>query len=147
MNRINDIGAKYIASALASGVQPFTKLRIRNCNISEIGGMNIIQSLAYDRGLRTLEIDNNKLSLDVADELHKTMKMNSNITYLSTQNCDFPEKITNFLRNVAFHNRYDKRSDLTYVDIEDLYDKDNKENVSQEEAIIESKSDEEDSNN
>lgn len=120
MNRINDVGAKYLASSLASGLQPFTKLQIRFCNISEIGGMDIVQSLAYDRGLSALEIDNNKLSLNVAISLHESMKTNTNITHLSTLNCGFQENISNFLRNVAFHNRYNKRSQLTYTDINDL---------------------------
>lgn len=121
MNRINDIGAKYLASTLTSGLQPFTKLQIRYCNISEIGGMDIVQSLAYDRGLLALEIDNNELSLKVAIALHEIMKTNTNITRLSTLNCSFPENISNFFRNVAFHNRYNKHSQLTYTNIDDLY--------------------------
>lgn len=118
MSRINDIGASYLASTLASGLQPFTKLHIRFCNITEIGGMDIVQSLAYDRGLRALDLDNNKLSLKVAIALHETMKTNTNITHLSTLNCGFLENLSNFLRNVAFHNRYNKRSQLTYTDID-----------------------------
>lgn len=147
MNRINDIGGKYLASALASGVQPFTKLRIRNCNISEIGGMNIVQSLQYDRGLRALEMDCNKLSLEVAVALHATMKTNFNIVNLSTHRCNFPETITNFLRNVGYHNRYGKRSELTYVDIDDLFNEVDAEIVSEEELTIKSETEEEDSDN
>jgi len=140
MNNISDIGAKYLASALASGVQPLTKLRVRNCNITEIGGLNIAQSLAYDRGLRALEIDNNPLTLEVAIELHTTMKTNLNITYISIQNCNFPQSITNFLSRVAFYNRHGKRSELIYADLEYLcYDDEvEQENISLEEGTMES---------
>ncbi|XP_060875831.1 dynein regulatory complex subunit 5-like [Metopolophium dirhodum] len=140
MNNISDIGAKYLASALASGVQPLTKLRVRNCNITEIGGINIAQSLAYDRGLRALEIDNNPLTLEVAIALHTTLKTNLNIAYISIQNCNFPQSITNFLSRVAFYNRHGKRSELIYVDLEYLcYDDDvEQENISLEEGTMES---------
>lgn len=141
MNNISDIGAKYLASALASGVQPLTKLRIRNCNITEIGGLNIAQSLAYDRGLRALEIDNNPLTLEVANALHTTLKTNLNIMYISIQNCNFPQSITNFLSRVAFYNRHGKRSELIYVDFEYLcYDDDEveQENILLEEGTMES---------
>lgn len=122
MNEIGDFGSKYLASALASGVRPFTKIRIRNCSITEVGGINFIQSLAYDRGLSSLELDNNPFTREVAVSIHKMFKTNLNIVYISTQNCNFPTKMTNFLRNVAFHNRYNKRSKLNYVDVVDLYD-------------------------
>lgn len=140
MNNISDIGAKYLASVLASGVQPLTKLRIRNCNITKTGGLNIAQSLAYDCGLRVLEIDNNPLTLDVAIALHTTLKTNLNVTYISIQNCNFPQNITKFLNSVAFYNRHGKRSELIYVDIEYLcYDEDlEEENILQEEEIMDS---------
>lgn len=139
MNNISDIGAKYLASALASGVQPLTKLRVRNCNITEIGGLNIAQSLAYDRGLRALEIDNNPLTLEVAIALHTTLKTNLNIEYISIQNCNFSQSITNFLSRVAFYNRHGKRSELIYVDIEYLSDDEDveQENISLEEGTME----------
>lgn len=138
MNDINDLGAKYLASALASGVQAFTKLRIRNCNVTEIGAMHIAKSLSYDRGLRTLEMDNNALNMEVAVELHATMKTNFNIAELSVLNCNFPEKITDFLRNVAFHNRHGKRSEFNYVDVEHLYDRANHDSVFEDGLSIES---------
>ncbi|XP_022173698.1 uncharacterized protein LOC111036106 [Myzus persicae] len=140
MNNINDIGAKYLASALASGVQPLTKLRIRNCTITEIGGLNIAQSLAYDCGLRALEIDNNPLTSEVAIALHTTLKTNLNIEYISIQNCNFPQSITNFLSRVAFYNRHGKRSELIYTDFEYLcYDEDvEEENYSLKEGTMES---------
>lgn len=134
MNNISDIGAKYLASALASGVQPLTKLRIRNCNITKIGGLNIAQSLAYDCGLRVLEIDNNPLTLEVAIALHTTLKTNLNITHISIQNCNFPQSITKFLNNVAFYNRHGKRSEFIYVDIEYLF---NDEDVEEENILLE----------
>jgi len=140
MNNISDIGAKYLASTLASGVQPLTKLRIRNCNITEIGGLNITQSLEYDCGLRALEIDNNPLTLEVAIALHTTLKTNLNIAYISIQNCNLPQSITNFLNRVAFYNRYGKCSELIYVDFEYLcYDEDvEEENISLDEGTMES---------
>ncbi|XP_015371489.1 PREDICTED: uncharacterized protein LOC107167101 [Diuraphis noxia] len=140
MNNISDIGAKYLASALASGVQPLTKLRIRNCNITKIGGLNIAQSLAYDCGLRVLEIDNNPLTLEVAIELHTLLKTNLSITHFSIQNCDFPQSITKFLNSVAFYNRHGKRSEFIYVDIEYLcYDEDVEgENILLEEDTMDS---------
>ncbi|XP_025208048.1 uncharacterized protein LOC112603603 [Melanaphis sacchari] len=138
MNNIKDIGAKYLASALASGVEPFTKLRVRNCNITEIGGLNIAQSLAYDRGLRALEIDNNPLTLEVAIALHTSLKTNWNIAYMSVQNCNFSQNITNFLSRVAFYNKHKKRSEFIYLDFEYLYDEMKEENISFEENMIES---------
>ncbi|XP_060835278.1 uncharacterized protein LOC132918176 [Rhopalosiphum padi] len=138
MNNISDIGAKYLASALASGVQPFTKLRVRNCNITEIGGLNIAQSLAYDRGLRALEIDNNPLTLQVAIALHTSLKTNFNIVYISIQNCNFSQNITNFLSRVAFYNKHKKRSEFIYLDFEYLYDEIKEENISFEEEMMES---------
>lgn len=105
-----------------SEVQPFTKLKIRNCNITEIGGMVIAKSLAYDRGLCTLKIDNNPLNMEVAIALHTVMKTNFNITDLSTLNCNFSYKMTNFLRSVAYYNRYIKRSELNYIDLFELKD-------------------------
>jgi len=116
------MGAKYLASALASGVQPFTKLWIRHCNITKIGGLSIAQSLAYDRGLFTLEIDENPLNMEVAIALHTVMKTNQNITYLSIQNCNVSNKMTNFLTSVAFCNRHRKCSNFDYVNVADLYD-------------------------
>lgn len=135
MNNIGDIGAKYLASALASGVQPFTKIRIRNCNITEIGGINLVKSLTYDRGLSSLELDNNPLTLEVAISLHTVLKTNFNITYVSTWNCNFPTKLANFLRNVTFHNRHDTRSKFDYVGIDDLCDDVEEENVFHEESL------------
>lgn len=132
MNNINDIGAKYLASALGSGAQPFTKLCIRNCNISQIGGINIVQSLLYDRGLCNLALDNNPLNLDVAILLHTMLKINQNITYISIHNCNFPNKMINFLGKVAVYNKYNKRSKLDYIDVEELYDELEKENISEE---------------
>lgn len=122
MNCIADTGAKYLASALASGSQPFTELRIRTCDISEIGGMNIVESLAYDQGLRALEIDNNPLKLRVGVALHAALKTNLNIKYLSTQNCEFPASMAQFFNIVAYYNRRNKRDKLNYVNIESLYD-------------------------
>lgn len=132
MNNIGDMGAKYLASALASKVQPFTKLSIRSCNITEIGGLKIVQSLTYDRGLHTLEMDNNPLSLEVVIALHKMLETNFIISQLSTHNCNFPVKMSNFLRRVVFYNRYKKRSKFIYENIDDLYD-------SKEEIISEEK--------
>lgn len=143
MNNISDMGARYLASCLASGVQPFTKLLVRNCSITEIGGVNIAQSLGIDRGLRALEIDNNPLTLEVAIALHTTLKTNFNIAYLSVQNCNFSQSITNFLSRVAFYNRYNKRSELVYVDFEDLYDVE-EENISLEDEMVESETVEDD---
>lgn len=141
MNNINDIGAKYLASALGSGTGPFTKLWVRNCNISEIGGVNIVQSLAYDRGLRDLALDNNPLTSEVAILLHTVMRTNQNITYLSVHNCNFSNNMTNFLGSVATYNKYDKRSKFNYADFEDLYDELEKENVSEELKIEEEEDD------
>jgi len=115
------MGGRYLASALASGVQPFTKIRVRNCNIAEIGGVNIAQSLAYDRGLSLLQLDNNPFTPNVAVSLYAAFKTNVTVGYISAHNCDFPPKMTNFLRNVAFHNRHGKRSRLDYAEIDDLY--------------------------
>lgn len=138
MNDIGDAGAKYLAAALASGVQPFTTLRLRNCNITEIGGVNIVRSLEHDRGLRAMEIDNNPLTLDVAIALHAVLKNNFNIAYLSTQNCDFPEKMAVFFNAVAYYNRRDKRPEFDYADITDLYDNDDEGDYSlQEEGVCE----------
>lgn len=138
MNNISDIGAKYLASALASGVQPFTKLRIRNCNITEIGGLNIAQSLAYDHGLRALEIDNNPLTLEVAIALHTSLKTNLNIEIISLQNCNFSQNITNFLSRVGFYNKHNKRSAFNYLDFEYLYDEIKEEdNISLEKEMME----------
>lgn len=122
LNNINDTGANYLAHALASGVQPFTKLKIRNCDITDNGGMSIVKSLAHDRGLCTLEIDNNSLNMEVATALHTIMKTNYNITDLSTQNCNFSYKMVDFLRSVAFHNRHKNRSKLKYVEVNMLFD-------------------------
>lgn len=132
MNNIGDMGAEYLASALASKLKPFTKLLIRSCNITKNGGLKIVQSLAYDRGLNTLEIDNNPLSLEVSIALHEMFKTNFIISHISTHNCNFPVKMSNFLRRVAFYNQYQKRSEFIYVNIEDLYD-------SEEEIISEEK--------
>lgn len=144
MNDVNDLGAKYLASALASGAQPFAKLRIRSCNITEIGAMHIVKSLAYDRGLSALELDNNRLNMEVAVELHAVMKTNSNIAELSVMNCNFSEKMTGFLRNVAFHNLHGKRSELDYVGADFLYDRVDDETGFEDELSIESEIVEED---
>lgn len=133
MNSIGDIGAKYLASALASGFEPFSKLHLRNCKILNEGGINIVRSLAYDRGLRGLELDNNQFTVEVAIALHVTMRTNLNIEYLSIQNCNFPEKMTNFLRNVAFYNRHDKRTEFNYIEVEYLFD------VVEEEELFQNK--------
>lgn len=140
MNNINDIGAKYLASALGSGIQPFTKLWVRNCKISEIGGINIVQSLLYDQGLQDLALDNNPLTSEVAILLHTVMRKNQNITYLSVHNCNFSNNMTNFLGSVATYNKYNKRSKLNYIEVEELYDKLEKEDIS-EELIIEEEED------
>lgn len=137
MNNIGDVGAKYLAVALASAVRPFTNLRLRNCNITEIGAMNIVQSLGHDRGLRAMEIDNNPLTLDVAIALHAMLKTNFNIEYLSTRNCDFPEKMSDFFNTVAYYNRCGKRSEFEYADITDLYDDDQGEYSLQDEGVFE----------
>lgn len=134
-NNIGDMGASYLASGLASNKNPFTKLSVRSCNITKIGGLQIVQSLTYDRGLHTLEIDNNQLSLEVIIALHEMFKTNFIISQLSIHNCNFPEKISNFLRRVAFYNRYHKRSEFTYINIKDLYnnieEKETSENIKQ----------------
>ncbi|VVC45608.1 Leucine-rich repeat,Leucine-rich repeat domain, L domain-like [Cinara cedri] len=135
MNNIGDVGAKYLAAVLASGVRPFTNLRVRNCNITEIGGINIVRSLEHDRGLRAMEIDNNPLTLDVAIAFHAMLKTNFNITYLSTQNCNFPETMSIFFNTVAYYNRFDKRSEFEYMDITDLYDDVEDEYILQEENV------------
>jgi Ran GTPase-activating protein (RanGAP) involved in mRNA processing and transport len=132
MNNITDIGARYLASALASGTQPFTKLRIGTCNISEVGGVNIVESLAYDQGLRALEMNNNPLTLKVGIALHAALKTNFNIEYLSTQNCEFPARMAQFFNTIAYYNRNNKRTKLKYLNIEDLYDEIEEENVSSE---------------
>ncbi|XP_050424584.1 dynein regulatory complex subunit 5-like [Adelges cooleyi] len=120
MNNINDIGAHYLASAIASGMQPFSELRIRNCRITCVGGLSIVHSLEYDQGLQTFQIDNNLVGPEVAVELHKLFRNNTNIKYLSAHNCEFPLKLEKFLERVAFCNLREKRSTLTYLDLEDL---------------------------
>lgn len=147
MNNISDIGAKYLASALASGFEPFSKLHLRNCKITNDGGMNIVRSLEYDRGLRGLELDNNPLTTEVAIALHATMRTNLNIEYLSTQNCNFPEHLTNFLRSVAFYNRHDKRPEFKYVGIEDLLDEVEEEELFQDEESMHLEINDEDKEN
>lgn len=136
MNNITDTGARYLASALASGCQPFTKLRIRTCNISEVGGINIVESLAYDQGLRALELDNNPLTLKVGIALHAALKTNLNIEYLSTQNCEFPASMAQFFNTVAYYNRHNKRIMLNYVNIEDLYDEIEEVNISNRSSVV-----------
>lgn len=136
MNNINDRGAKHLALALTSGIQPFTKLRIRNCNITEIGGLDIAKSLRRDQGLNTLDIDNNPLNMKVANELHAVLKTNFNIAHLSTENCNFSEKMTEFLRTVVYHNRHKKRFKLNYVDVENLDEETEYESVFEEELPL-----------
>lgn len=143
MNNINDLGAKYLASALATEVQPLTELHICECQISELGGMSIVQSLTYDQGLRSLKIDNNPLTLEVAKILHNVMKTNFNIKYLSTQNCSFPEKMISFFNSIAFHNRHNKRSDFIYENFESLFDELEETNTSLEELTVQSENMEE----
>lgn len=125
-----------MALALRSGIQPFNKLRIRNCNITEIGGLDIVKSLRHDQGLNTLDIDNNPLNMKVADELHTVMKTNFNIAHLSIENCNFSEKMTEFLRTVVYHNRHKKRFKLSYIDVENLYEETEYESVFEEELSL-----------
>lgn len=93
---------------------------------------------SIDRGLHALEIDNNPLTLQVAIALHTSLKTNFNIVYISIQNCNFSQNITNFLSRVAFYNKHKKRSEFIYLDFEYLYDEIKEENISFEEEMIES---------
>ncbi|XP_050524932.1 uncharacterized protein LOC126896309 [Daktulosphaira vitifoliae] len=120
MNKICDLGAQYLASAIASGVQPFSALRISNCMITQNGGLKIIESIQYDQGLKILQLDNNFIGLKAGVELHKILIRNTNIEYLSTYNCGLTIKLQKFLAKVAFYNKYKKRSILDYTNIEEL---------------------------